>query len=216
MDFRCQYTDPVKSPVIAVRVRDDAHARIAWATASHPDIGRVTMLGRKPPRSWSDLVVAAGVMPTPDIVLDPEPGDPGIVVTSAGSTRPGIIHASPEGLARALRVRLGEADADVVWTTRGKPHRTGTVFHFPPPLGPIRGTTGDTPIDSELAGSGAFGTKILVVVDDRAFLEAICMAAGGVIADTDLTRPTPVWDRADRYLTACEELGLVIAEAVSS
>lgn len=174
------------------------------------------MLGRKPPPSWSDLVVGSGVLPTHDIVIDPEPDDPGIVVTLAGSTRPGIIHASPEGLARALRVRLGEVDAEVVWTTRGKPHRNGTVFHFPPPLGPIRGTTGDAPIDSELAGSGAFGRKVLVVVDDRGFLETICMAAGGVIADTGLTRPTPVWDRADRYLSACEELGLVIAEAVSS
>jgi hypothetical protein len=216
MDIRWQYTDPVKSPVIAVRVRDDAHARIAWATASHPDVGQVTILGRKPPPSWSDLVVGAGVMTTPDIVIDPDPDDPGIVVTSAGSTRPGIIHASPEGLARALRVRSAEADAYAVWTTRGKPHRSGTVFQFPSPLGPIRGTTGDAPIDGDFAGAGAFGKKVLAVVDDRAFLETICMAAGAVIADTGLTRPTPVWDRADRYLAACEELGLVIAEAVSS
>jgi hypothetical protein len=206
----------VTNPVIAVRVRDDAHARIAWAVGSHPRIGKVAMLGRKPPASWRDLVVGPGGLGTPDIVVDPDPGDAGIVVTAGSSTRPGITHASLEGLAKALRVRIGQPDAAVVWTSRGKPLREGPVHHFPPPLGAVRGSDGEAPVEGDLAGVGVFGTTSLVVLDDRRFLETICMAAGAVVADVALEAPTPVWERAEDYLAACEELGLVIAEAVTS
>lgn len=201
-------------PIYAVRVRDDAHARIAWALGSHPKVGKVGMLGRRPPSSWSDLVVPARELGKPDIVVDPQPGDEGIVVTAGPSDRPGITHASPEGLARALASRLG--DAQPIWTTRGRPRRDGAIYHFPPPIGAVRGEAGNAPMESDLAGVGAFGSQSLVVIDDRRFLETVCMAAGGVVADVAIDRPTPVWDRAADYLDACEQLGLVIAESVSS
>lgn len=200
-------------PVIAVRVRDDAHARIAWALGSHPAVGKVVMLGHEVPSSWSDLVVPASRLGTPDIVVDPDPDDEGVVVTAGDTHRPGITHASPEGLARALQVRLGDPEATAVWTPSGRPLRHGDLFHFPPPLGPVRGIDGSAPVEGDLAGAGAFGTGIsLVVVDDRRFLETVCIAAGGAIADIAITRPTPVWERADAYIGACEELGVVIAE----
>lgn len=174
------------------------------------------MLGRKPPASWSDLVVAPGGLGTPDIVVDPDPDDAGIVVTAGESIRPGITHASLEGLAKALRVRIDQPSAEVVWTSRGKPRREGPVHHFPPPLGAVRGIDGDAPVEGDLAGVGVFGVTSLVVVDDRRFLETICMAAGAVVADIAIEGPIPVWERADAYLAACEELGVVIAEAVTS
>lgn len=200
-------------PVIAVRVRDDAHARIAWALGSHPAVGRVGMLGHKVPTSWTDLVVPASRLGTPDIIVDPDPTDEGIVVTAGDSDRPGITHASPEGLARALQVRLGDPGARTVWTPSGRPLRDGDVFHFPPPLGALRGVDATAPVEGDMAGVGAFGSGVsLVVVDDRRFLETVCIAAGGAIADIAITRPTPVWERADAYISACEELGLVVAE----
>jgi hypothetical protein len=203
-------------PVFAVRVRDDAHARIAWALGSHPGIGKVAMLGRKPPASWRDLVVGGRELGTADIVVDPDPDDAGIVVTAGDSTRPGITNASPQGLARALQTRL-TGDSVAIWTTRGKPNREGPVHHFPPPVGPVRGTSGDAPIEGDLAGVGAFGdVGSVVVIDDLRFLETVCMAAGAVVADIAITEPTPVWERAEDYIRACEQLGLVIAESVSS
>jgi hypothetical protein len=50
-------------------------------------------------------------------------------------------------------------------------------------------------------------------MDQRKFLAAVCIAAGAVVADRALTGPTPVWERPDDYIGACETLGLVIAEA---
>lgn len=198
---------------ILVRVRDDAHARIAWAVASVPGLAPIGMLGHRPPSSWRQLVRRATESTEFDIVVDPDPDDQGIVVVAGGSDRPGITHASLEGLARSLVERL-DGTAEAVWTSPGSPKRTGTIFHFPHPVGAVRGKSGNTPTDGRFAGAGAFGASgSIVCVDDRPFMEAICMAAGAAIAGADLTAPTPVWTRADDYIEACERLGLVLAEA---
>ncbi len=198
---------------ILVRVRDDAHARVAWAVASLPGLAPIGMLGHRPPSSWRQLVRRANSSTELDIVVDPDPDDRGIVVVAGDSERPGITHASLEGLARSLVERLG-GSAAAVWTSRGSPKRTGTVFHFPQPVGIVRGKPGNTPTDGRFAGAGAFGfDRSIVCVDDRPFMEAICMAAGAAIATPDLTAPTPVWERAAEYVEACERLGLVLAEA---
>jgi hypothetical protein len=207
------YPDRVTLPSIAVRVRDDAHARIAWAVASHPEAGRVVMVGRKPPPSWGDLVEHAKSSAGVEVVVDPNPDDPGLVVTAGPSQRSGITHASPEGLARSLLVRLGEPGAEPAWTVVGRPLRSGRSWSFPPPLGVVLADDGRAPVEGDLAGAGAFGQSILAVVDDRRFFEAICIAAGAAVADPGLDRPTPVWERAEDYLAACETLGLVIAGA---
>lgn len=151
-----------------------------------------------------------------DIVVDPDPDDAGIVVVAGSSDRVGIIQASPEGLAQCLLRKLKDPLAQAVWTSPGSPRRRGLPFVFPRPVGIVRGTPGELPVGGPFAGVGAFGARrSLVCVDDRRFMEAVCMAAGAAVASTSLTRPTPVWEHADEYIGACEELGLVVAEAVS-
>lgn len=199
---------------IAVRVRDPQHARIPWAIASHPGTGVVGMIGRPVPKSWKGLVVAADSTDGYGVVVDPDPGEPADLVVTAGSDdRPGIHHASPEGLARALATRVpGSVPA---WTEPGKPGRTGRVFPFPAPLGRLRGEGSVVPVEGDLAGAGAFGSdRSLVTVDDVRFLAAATMAAGALVAGIDgIDRAVPVWEVAEDYIAACEDLGLVFAES---
>ncbi|MDH4119436.1 MAG: hypothetical protein OEW30_18790 [Acidimicrobiia bacterium] len=198
---------------VVTRVRTDADARLAWAVGSHPSVGKTGMLGRKPPPSWRDVVVPAAALPAPDIVVDPDPTDPGLVVTRGPSDRPGITFASPEGLARALTARLG-GSATPSWTVPGAPLRAGESRPFPEPVGHLWADDEAVPCDSQFAAAGAFTTDHMVVtVDDRDFLDTVCLAAGVVVCSLDISSPTPVWEYADRYVEACESLGLVFAEA---
>lgn len=204
------------TPKILVRVRDDAHARIAWAVASLPGVGRIGMLGQPPPSSWRKRVRRASESHDGDIVVDPDPDDRGVAVVAGPGERPGITHAGPEGLARSLAVRMGDS-AIAAWTVEGKPIRRGPSWPFPPPVGVVRGPAEGSPVVGRFAAAGAFGTKrSIVCVDDRPFMQAVCMAAGAAVAAEDTSRPTPVWERAEDYLAACEELGLVFAEGISS
>jgi hypothetical protein len=204
------------SPKVHVRVRDDAHARIAWAVASLPQLAPVGMIGRRPPESWRKLVHRSKASGDADIIVDPNSGDRGIVVVAGDSRRPGITHASPQGLARALASQIG-GDAEAVWTVDGRPHRIGHAWRFPAPVGDVRGGAGAVPASGAFAAVGGFGQgRTIVCIDDRPFMQAICMAAGAAIASTDLSEPTPVWERAAAYVEACEKLGLVFAESISS
>jgi hypothetical protein len=174
------------------------------------------MIGRRPPDSWGKLVHRSRASHEGDIIVDPNPGDRGVVVVAGDSKRPGITHAAPQGLAMALAARVGD-DAEAVWTIEGTPHRVGHTWRFPHPVGDLRGRAGAIPNSGPFAAVGGFGAhRSIVCVDDRPFMQAICMAAGAAVASPELTEPTPVWDRADAYIEACEELGLVFAEAVSS
>jgi hypothetical protein len=53
-----------------------------------------------------------------------------------------------------------------------------------------------------------------VIVDDHQFLEGVALAAAAVAAleGEPLAGPTPVWTRAEAYLRAAVDMGLVIAE----
>jgi hypothetical protein len=161
-------------------------------------------------------VVAGSIGDPHDLTVDPDPEDEGIVATAGTDRRPGIIHGSPEGLARALVATSGDPTASPGWTVVGKPRREGTTLAFPQPLGVLRARSGEAPTESLLGAAGAFGAKITVALDQRKFLAAVCIAAAAVIADPELERPTPVWERADAYVKACEDLGLVVAEALSA
>ena len=171
------------------------------------------MLGRRPPPSWKGLVVSASSSSGYDVVVEPDVADQApLAVTSGPSERPGITHASLEGVARALAVRAGGGTP--VWTVAGRRIHRGRWWAFPAPLGPVLGEAGSVPVDGEMAGAGAFGGRALVAVDDRRFLSAAALAAGALLVGTGpLDGPVPVWDMAEDYLAACEDLGVVIAEA---
>ncbi len=92
--------------------------------------------------------------------------------------------------------------------------KQGDRFVFPPPLGNL-GISDVTngieyaPVFGRFGGIGvASAEQILSVVDDRRFLEGVCMAAGALLPDQ-----SPA-NHPERYIARCEELGLVIASAV--
>jgi hypothetical protein len=207
----------VSEPSVFVRVRDDAHSRIAWAVSSLPDVASVGMLGRRPPKSWNPGVVAAREVPAGATVCDPDPHDDGgIWVVAGDADRASVTHASIEGLAHCLALRAGSA-AEPVWTTPGTPRRSDHLTRFPPPVGATPGRSGRLVSASEFAAAAAVsGQGMLACVDDREFMEAICMAAAVPLADGSISEPTPVWLHHERYLEMCEWLGLVIAETVSA
>ena len=171
------------------------------------------MLGRKPPVSWKGLVRSASSTAGYDVIVDPDPGDRApLVVTAGPADVPAITHASPEGLARSLATRL--ANAVPVWTVPGKPRRAGRWYAFPSPVGSLRAEGGVATVEGDLGGAGAFGTTTLAVLDDARFLTAATMAAGALLAGTEaIAGPRPVWEMAEDYIAACEDLGLVIARA---
>ena len=201
---------------ILVRVRDDAHARIAWAVASLPGLAPIGMLGSRPPDSWGRLVERAASSSADDIVVDPDARDLGLVVVAGTSDRPGITHASPEGLASCIAARI-DGEPHILWTVEGTARRSGPSWAFPLPVGVVRGPAGPIPVGGDFAAVGAFGPhRSIVCVDDRPFMQTVCIAAGAAVASDDVREPTPVWERAEDYIHACEQLGLVFAEGVSS
>jgi hypothetical protein len=195
---------------IAVRVRDAEHARIAWAVASHPLAGVVGMVGKRPPSAWKGLVRHEDESTGYDVVVDPSPEDRAMVVVVAGTSElPSVTNASPMGLARVLATLV--PGSTPVWTVVGRPRTNGLAVTMPPPIGRVHADRdGRIPIEGPLAAVGAMGAESRVVVDDRKFLEALCIAAGAFVAE-GVTSPTPVWERAEAYLEACETLGLVVA-----
>ncbi len=201
---------------VAVRARTDRHVRIVAALAAHPRCDEVIVVGRPVPRSWGEGVRQQEDTTGAGVVVDPEPADGGVHVTGGsalGGPGTGIVDASPEGLARALATRLDTAEA--AWTVPGERQRqAASSYPFPSPVGVVRGTDGRAPVGGDFAAAGAFtATATIAVVDDLRFLEAVCLAAGALVALPAPRSATPVWERAEEYIVACEQLGVVVAEA---
>lgn len=200
---------PPADLVVAVRTRSEWHMRIVAALSAHSRVRRVISVSRPLPSSWGEGVSRERSPVGADVVIDPESGDPGIHV-SFGDARSGITNASSQGLARALATR--SIGSTPVWTEPGNPVSGGEPYAFPAPIGVVRSEDGRAPIGGDLAACGAFGAQsTLAVVDDRRFLDGVCAAAGALIAYPAPTAPIPVWDRPEMYISACEELGLVVA-----
>lgn len=197
--------------MVAVRSRSDWHTRIVAALSTVPSISRVVSVGRRVPASWGPHVVTQDNAYGAEVVVDPEPEDQGIPVF-LGDGHAGILHATPEGLARSLETRVPESA--VVWTVVGDPVTSGVRRVLPSPIGVVFAVDGQAKVPGPLAGLGAIGaTATLAVVDDDRYLRAACAAAGALIARPDPTAATPVWERAEEFIAACESLGVVVAAA---
>lgn len=215
---------------VAVVVRSELEARAAAALAGHPSVETVGMIGRHPSPAWRGRIVEAeGAAGFPIVVgVDSEEAaDQGAVavVPAAGRRDHGVVtHAGLDGLTRALAVRLGGSGHAgpgelLVRTvaTRPAPARRARASNvaFPSPLG-LLAVDGSSdaialaPVEGPWAGvSAEVGGRRLVVVDDRRFLLAACLAAGAFVAEeVGAGRPTPVWERADVYLAALAQLGV--------
>lgn len=206
---------------VAVVVSDEIGSRCASALLSHPAVDLVGLVDADPPRSWGSRAVRTADGEGFDVVVGGDaaslaPDALLVVPGPAPGGRPAVTHASPEGLARCLAAGLA-APAVVAVTGRGSPAREGTPVAFPAPLGWVYATEVDgllvAPVDGTLAAVAASDrSRIRAVVDDRLFLEGVCLAAGALVADTT----GPVWSRPDAYLRAAEDLGLVVAESLTS
>ena len=195
--------------VVAVRARSDWHSRIVAALSSNRRVRHVICVGRSVPKTWSDLVSRESDPAGADVVVDPEPSDPGVHVW-LGPGGSGVTHATTEGLAKALSERV--VSSDPVWTVPGDPLSTGRVDVLPSPVGRVHSVGGRAPVTGDFGGAAAVGEAgSLVIVDDRRFLDAVCAAAGALVAVPEPATAIPVWERAEAYIAACEELGLVLA-----
>lgn len=199
--------------------------RTVSALAGHPRIHRVALVDQDLPASWGHRVVRVEDTAGFEVVIEPVPGDDAIAVNTGEGA--GITHASPLGLARALAAIIGRPRAMPVITqaARGPASKRskGTVetVWLPPPIGRVLATVdadgvGTIPVTGPLAAAGAISAGLTrAVVDDRLYLEAICLAAAALIVDPAPLKPTPVWQRSESYILAAEELGLVVVEAVN-
>ena len=209
---------------IAVVPDGEREMRSVHALAAHPAVAQIGIVGRPAPVTWRNVRRIESVDGW-DAVLGPDDqaidlaAAAGIaaIVPGAGPGPDGTVtHASLEGLARALAVVFDLGDhARLVATTPGSPERRGPAAGFPQPLGMVT-TSGPAPVeiapvDGAWAGvlAGGAGGSI-AVVDDRAFLEAVCLAAGAACLTG---RGGPVWGRAHDYVAWARQMGLVIGGA---
>ncbi len=185
--------------------------RAAASLAAHPDVAQIGLADANPPSGWGDRMVRAKTSRGYDLIV----GRAHRTLRSITADGTGAVtHASPWGLARALAGGLGPG-AVAALTVPGRSRRSPAFFDFPAPVGRLLGSPDEAgvlvcPDDGELAAAGGHnGNRTVAVVDHPAFLEGVCLAAGALLG----AHRGPVWDSAEQYLSACEELGLVRAEA---
>lgn len=179
---------------VAITSVDNTSLRAAAALAGHRGVERVGLVGRRPPPGWGLRMIRVSDPSDWDIQLDSD------------------IAATSSDLALALAARL-DGSVRVAVTRPGKPIRRGSPFTFPQPLGRV--VVAETvdgieyaPVGGPLAAVGvADRHQILSIIDDRHFLQAVCMAA------TALTTDLMPAAHPEMYLSRCQELGLVIASA---
>lgn len=199
---------------VAIHPRSDVETRTAYALAGHPEIGDIGLVGAAPPNSWKERIRKVGDSEGFDVVVSGESRS-GVSVFRGGAEHPSAVtDASPAGLSRALLTRVDDGVALVALP--GIAPRDGQPVQFPQPIGRILiGEDYDgVPMgrcSPPWAGAAAVSlTKTIAVVDDHRFLAAACLAAAVLIAGSG---SGPVWERADAYIAACEQMGLVVAEA---
>lgn len=185
--------------------------RAAASLAAHPDVAGVGLADTNPPTGWSGRMVHAGNSRGYDVVVGrPHRRLPSVTSDDAGT----VGQASPLGLARSLAATIGPG-AVAAMTVAGKARRSPAYFDFPRPVGRVLGRRGEhgvliCPTDGDLAAAGAaLGDLTVAVVDETLFLQGVCLAAGALLGP----HRGPVWETAETYIAACEDLGLVRAES---
>lgn len=208
---------------IVVVVDGEVDMRAAQSLAVHPGVEAVALLGptKSPhfptvatPAGW-DLVLGSGRAAE----VAAEHAMAAAIVGELSDQR-GISLGSPHGLALALAVGL-EAVQTVAVALPGPPAGESAVV-FPSPIDArpaiVESVDGHEVHvargEGSLAAAMALGAdRHRVIVDDHSFLEGVALAAAAVAAlAAGLEGPTPVWTRADAYLRAAVDMGLVIGE----
>jgi hypothetical protein len=221
---------------VAVIARSELEARAAAALAGHPSVETVGIIGRHAPAAWRGRIVEVGDASGFPIVVGAdaqEAAGPGSVAVVPGAAHAGgwaVTHAGLTGLTRALAVHLGGRGEEgagelLAHTVPGRPVRprpgpSDLNVVFPTPLGvlgieSVSEGIGLAPVEGMWAGASAqVGDRRLVVVDDRRFLLAACLAAGAFVATGVGEGIVPVWERAAAFLAALADLGVPTAAPV--
>ncbi len=215
---------------VVVHVSGETEVRAAQALAAESGIGRIALLRATPPPSWGDRIERAEQVDGFTVVVGigaraaeeaAQAGIPAVLADHPPHTAPpAVVWASPAGLALALADE--RPSTDVVVTEPGEPLGRGPFTAvFPPPLGRVYAAERDhlgvrrAPVEGDFGGVLVeTADTVTVVVDDRRFLAAACLAAGVALLPS-APEIVAVWERRDRYLAAVCRFGLVIAEAVS-
>jgi hypothetical protein len=203
--------------------------RAIHALAADPAVAEIGLLDRSPPATWAnarridaidgwDAVLAtdetALEMASAASVPAVTPLDP-----KARHGIPIVTQASPAGLVRALAEVFGLSAARLVVTTPGRPPGRGPTAGFPAPIGSVHTLGTDVPewapVEGPWAGVLAEDSgHTVTVVDDAAFLDAVCLAAG-ITGLSSKPGAHPVWEWAGDYLAMGRAMGLVVAETVT-
>ena len=200
---------------VAVNPVGEAEIRSAYALAGHPGISSVGLIGKAPPNSWKDRISRVADGDGFDVVVGGRHAGAVSVFHGEGDGQaPSLTHASISGLARALLSRVEDGVALVALP--GQRSSEGQLVHLPKPVGEVHI---DEDVDgvpmgrcaSPWAAAAAVSlTQTLAVIDDHRFLGGACLAAAALIVTG---ASGAVWERPAEYLSACEDFGLVVAEA---
>jgi hypothetical protein len=206
---------------------EDRDLRVAHALSADPRIERLGVMGDVRVNSLEKVSDPAGfdvIVSRTAAAVDVAARAEAVAVTAAEistSPVPTVSGASLLGLGRALAARMEAEGADVLRVAIAHPGGPGTgttSVHFPPPVGRLRGTIClDDPFQVVVASTKETWGAALVetnlgdqaLVDDFAFLAAVCLAAGVSVAPP--AGIVNVWDTPGEYLARAEEMGLVAA-----
>lgn len=173
-----------------------------------------------------DAVVAQDLgSPTTSEALDQ--GIPVIIAEQLVETHHNVTDgAQLEGLARCLsQIALGATDAEsasVAWTTPGRRLTRGPSLMFPAPIGKLHvvedRAVAVAPLDGSMAGvvvsaSGDNGDITYSILDDRAFLEGVILAAATIC--TVLDGPRPADQLGACLIKEAQAAGLVVASKIA-
>jgi len=208
---------------VVVAVDGETTTRAAHSLSTHPGVDEVVLLGPATSAHFDTVRSVSGfdaVVGTEKAVVPASKAGLPAVITGSMATGVGISGASVEGLALALAVGV-EAVHSLAVAIPGDPDGEETVT-FPSPIDgrPARRRRYDghelhvAHGSDELAAAMVQGeARHRVVVDHPLFMAGIALAAGvGVLLDSPVTQPTPVWTRAEPYLRTAVGMGLVIGE----
>lgn len=208
---------------VVVAVDGETTTRAAHSLSTHPGVDEVVLLGPATSAHFDTVRSVSGfdaVVGTEKAAVPASKAGLPAVVTGEMGTGIGISGASVEGLALALAVGV-EAVHSLAIAIPGDPDGDESVT-FPSPIDerPARRRRYDGHQlhvaygSDELAAAMVLGeTRHRVVVDHPLFMAGIALAAGvGVLLEAPVAEPTPVWTRAEPYLRAAVDMGLVIGE----
>ncbi len=198
---------------VAINPVTETEIRCAYALAGHPGVGDIGLVGKVPPASWQDRIRMVDDGAGFDVVVSGRHnGSRSVLAGEPDHTTNATFGASLAGLARTLLTRV--TDGVAVVALPGTPAREGRMVRLPVPVGDIRISSDHLGVPMGwcappwAAAAAVSITQTVAVVDEHRFLSAAVLAAAVILGGGGA-----VWNQPSEFLAACEEFGLVVAQA---